>query len=93
MSQSRDELLARITDENARLCFNETIDEISDINEAEYIALFPNTVIASIVYNDDYESFPCDNEDIPECRGFWDVIWPVICAYWKNELILSGIIS
>lgn len=76
-----------IDKETARECWYsiETYDLETDSEDVYYERLW-QTDIPKYIYDGDYHAIPVETEIDYQCKGFWEVIWPVACEIWKNEL-------
>lgn len=63
------------------------IDDIDHMGESEFshFICFDGSKLVQDIYCGDLSSIPYGSEPIPECVGFWDVLWPIACETWKQE--------
>lgn len=73
--------------DTARGCWNdiETYDLETD-SETLYHERIWQTYIPKYIYDSDYHAIPVETEINHQCTGFWEIIWPVACEIWREEL-------
>jgi len=71
---------------DARTCWEEA-EQLDTGNSIDlFYNLFSETKAAKLIYAGDPCVFPAAEEVIPQCEGFWELIWPCICEVWRDEL-------
>ena len=78
-----------LTKDEARECWDEA-QEGNDLAESERSDVFWARMEHSAILQYMYDGERCDvdtRERVkPQCKGFWDIIWPVACEIWRDEL-------
>lgn len=72
--------------EEARDCWNEI--QFIDFGSADayYYSASDRTSLWEMCFGEDYHSLPHATKPHPQAEAFWEVIWPVACAEWRQEL-------
>jgi hypothetical protein len=73
--------------DTARASWNLLNDKDYMGGESEFchFLCFEGSKLVDDLYHGDISSIPYGSEPIPECVGFWDIIWPIACDIWKHE--------
>lgn len=78
-----------IDKELARECFDEA-QPGTDLSDCDNSTLFWERLYQSSILNGAYDGEGTNvntQERIkPQCQGFWDIVWPVACEIWREEL-------
>lgn len=90
----RDIIKARRTGDINKAAAREAWDDLSWVDATdETVFATQITAYGSItrIYDDDYSAIPFMRKRDPQCAGFWEVIWPVACEIWREELAAEGV--